>query len=144
MNLKIFTLVVLGACASKPRVEDHNPLLKEILAPRKGYKTLTNQVIVCDLKKNCHVDVQEYDLNDVNVRKTLKELGFRCDIGGKAYYICPDTAAFCRREYDILTKFLGIVTHREGVWAPQVNINTRYDFLIEAKTRCQSSRVFRD
>lgn len=133
--------VFLVACTTSIRKEEHNPLLKQILAPRVGYKTLTNQVINCDDKKVCVVSVREYDLNDQEVRNTLKELGFRCDIGGKIYFICANGPGFCRREYDIIHKFLGIVTKREPVFAEPIDINDRYQFLLDAKTRCQSSRV---
>jgi hypothetical protein len=143
MNPLLLIFLLVAGCASAPRFEDHNPLVKAILGPRKGYKTLVNQVIQCD-KAGCHADVKEYDLNDINVRHTLKELGFRCDIGGKAYFICENGPGFCRREYDILHKFLGIVTKREAVFAPAIDINDRYDFLLDARARCQSHQALKN
>lgn len=134
-------LALLAGCGTHPRVEEHNPLVKQILSPRIGYKTLTNQVVNCDDKEVCKTDVKEYDLNDVSVRNTLKELGFRCDIAGKQYYICRDGPGFCRREYDIVHKFLGIVVKREPVFAEPIDINDRYQFLLDAKTRCQAHKL---
>lgn len=145
--MKAFLLLVfvfVAGCTSSPRFEEHNALIRQILSPRAGYKTLTNQVIRCDKEGKCAPHVLEYDLNDVQVRKTLQELSFRCDVGGKLYYICRDGPGLCRREYDKITKFLGIVVKREAVFAPVIDINDRYQFLIDAGTRCESAKLSQD
>lgn len=140
----LFVLLFLIGCATKVSTETHNALIREILAPRVGFKTLTNQTMNCDKDGRCLPDTQEYDLNDINVRHTLKELEFRCDIGGKQYFICENGPGFCRRDYDVEHKFLGIVYKREAVFAPAIDINLRYQFLLDAKTRCQSRQRLKE
>lgn len=133
--MKYFWLLFLLGCASKENFPE-NPLVKKILSPRIGYKTLTNTFHNADGS----VGVREYDLNDIEIRKTLKELGFRCNVGGKIYFICANGPGLCRREDDIITGWGPFKKHHEN-FAPSIDINDRYQFLLDAKTRCESDRV---
>jgi hypothetical protein len=61
-------------------------------------------------------------------------------VGGKMYFICRDGPGLCRREDDIVTGWGPFKSHHEN-FAAAIDINDRYQFLLDAQTRCQSERI---
>lgn len=131
-----FILLVGCVSPSPSKIYVANPLVKKILSPRIGYKTLTNT----SQNPDGSIKVEEFDLNDAEVRRNLKELGFRCDVAGKMYFICQNGPGLCRREEDVVTGWGPFKKHHEQ-YAASIDIKERYEFLLQAKTRCESSRV---
>lgn len=143
--LPLLLLACMGCASVSPDAPPtRHILLKQILAPRAGYKTLTNQVCLNYSKDgHCEVETVEYDLNDQAVRDRLADVEFRCRINGEIFYICRNKPGFCHRGYDILKKFGPFVTSRK-VHIEYIDINERYQFLLDSKTRCRSAQRLRE
>ena len=81
-------LLILCAC-STPKLYPRQPLFEQRLAPRPGYKGLTNQV--CEEKSKDDTctkwSVIVYDLADPLVRKQLRDLKFICNVAGQRFRI---------------------------------------------------------
>lgn len=95
--LSLVSLGLLISCATPDW--NPSPLSDKILKPRVGYKGLTNRYCVkwnaleqCDEWK-----VEDYDLNDKEVRERLRSSGITCKVSEKRYKICKDEPGLCRR-----------------------------------------------
>lgn len=133
--MRIFLLALLIGCASTEReIIPQQPLLNQRLAPRPGFKgKLTNQFCVELDEKNPKIckksSIIEYDMNDPNVRLSLVELEFICNVAGKRYRISIDSPSL------ISTKYMKKLFSKKAV-NEYINFNDQYDRLLNANTFC--------
>ena len=93
----VSSLIVFASCASVPW--HASPLAEKILKPRAGYKGLTNRYCEQYEQSTCKSwKVEDYDLNDKEVRERLRAAGITCKIAEKRYKISLDKPGFMRRE----------------------------------------------
>lgn len=125
------------SCSSNS-VYERGPLKDLVLRPRQGYQDkLTNKRCAEKKKGKClKYDVLEFDFNDDQVRKTLRELKFICNVRGSQFVPCPNARGLCQLRKDT-----------SGVWPfkkTEIKLN-RYislhddlEFLVGANTYCAS------
>lgn len=107
--MKFFIFFFLFGCVTKVPDSDkiHNPIVKETLRARNG--KLSNTACKPESVKECIPDFVYYDLEDASVRNMLNDSKFFCDVGGRLFHICPNTAAVCRKlEPVVVKRFLWI------------------------------------
>jgi hypothetical protein len=132
-------LLFIFACSTKPTFE-RGPLKDLVLRPRKGFQDkLTNRRCI-ERKKYSDTclkyDTTEYDFNDANVRKLLRDLKFLCNVNGVQYGVCPTARGLCQ-----LTK------ETSGIWPfrtttiklnKYLSLHDDYELLIQSDTYCAS------
>lgn len=147
----LFIPIFMVGCTSTKGPEFIDGLLPrsvlrgQVLRLRRGHEgKLTNAICNKGTLEKCEAfDVKEYDLADESVRKALIDLHFRCDVGGKRYRICGSFAGFCRREDDIVKRFLFIPVKRTIV-IKSFDAVKDFEFLLNAKTECRVGSSFSD
>jgi hypothetical protein len=113
-------------------------VLKQILKPREGYKTLTNRACKTYDDKGCtEFEVREYDVQKQDVRKLLNSLGFICKVGAKRYKIELEQPRL-RRDWIVKCGFLKLGKCRRSEWLELSDMN----FLRAASAKCFSSRAY--
>ena len=153
--MKVLVLLFLASCSffRAKLYQDvplgHQPLVGQRLVARDGYNgKLTNRVCLSfDSNKCVETSLIEYDLNVPDVRKTLVELGFACNVGGKRFRVCADSAGLCRVEaHEICIEYRKTFFFRREVCAKEkieitnhfLSINDDYSFLLDSATECRA------
>ncbi len=130
---KLSLLLVLTACSSVPTIYTRQPLADQRLAPRPGFKGLTNQVCMEKDPKTeacIKMDTLEYDLTSKEIRDRLIALKFICNVNGLRFRIDgvrPGLVSNQRKN------FFGGVKEFEFI-----DVNTGYQRLLDANTVCAS------
>lgn len=135
--LALLCVTLLFGCASS-KVYERGPLKELVLRPRKGYQDkLTNKRCSEKKKGKCvKYDVVEFDFNDEQVRKTLRELKFVCNVRGSRFVPCPTARGICQLRKD-----------ESGMWPfrkteiklnKYLSLHSDYELLIGADTYCAS------
>ena len=141
-NFQTFLVLVFISffprCVSGPPSYPRSPLIRQILTPEPGYKTLINRS--CSEWKDeetCAVPytIDEYDLRDKSVRETLNKLGFGCALGGKLYDICVEKPGLCRLSGG------GFFSSPKEEF---LSIEKDYQFLIDADAACSQFGLYDD
>lgn len=132
----LFFLVFLNGCASRPPEYSRPALASQILHPRPGYKGLTSSTCKYDDKGKCVLDIFDYDLNDKEVRKELRDLGFICRIQGRIYRIAQEIPGLIWEKYD-QSCFLMFCGSRKVI-DQDVILISEYQRLLNAETVCYS------
>lgn len=124
-------VAALAACTSPRAGLPRSPLVGQILTPRPGYEgALTNRRCVVYRGEECITpEIAVYPLASEEVRRTLNELQFICNIGGRRYKVCRDKPGFCRISYR--DRFL-----RGDERVEEFLPVERYQFLLDARARC--------
>lgn len=134
--MRLFFILLLSTC-STPKIAGVGPLNNLILRPIAGFDgKLVNRDCEEFKGKEC-VKVKDFvmDLTNIEDRKQLWELHFRCNVNGKRFGICQSWAGLC--EVDVKDKhFLGIRTSRTYVVLDGIDAVKDYKRLINAGTKC--------
>lgn len=141
MSLLRFLAVVMGTigvvgCTTAPVIYPEHPLVDQILKVRAGHDgKLTNRTVPAPDAQGLVVPIiKDYPLDDPEFRKTVNELGFICNIGGKRFKICTDKPGFCRFSH-AKKCFLGLLC-RDGELLEEYLPVEKYGFLLDANARC--------
>ena len=135
--LSLLSLELLS-CASSPQYF-RSPTEKQILKFRTDSDHLTNRACASyDASQVCaQYEVIEYDLDNPQIRKALRDLDFICKIAGKRYKIDEDSAQFRRDQY-YGCGFLKLKKCRKSEYIGLDQI----DYLRQAGTRCFNQKVY--
>jgi hypothetical protein len=138
--MAVWALTALDGCSSVIRSE--NPLLKQVLKYRPGHQGLTHHACTeIDGFGNCKSWVDsEKDPRDIEVRKQLIDLGFRCLIGGKRYKLDPDAPQYVRYKTSS-DCWLFCKSHTDKVDPIPMDPAQRF---IDSGTECYSEQAYPD
>ena len=146
MNLfKILFLLFFLSCSYfSAQVRTHKPFINQRLVVRHKYPNmLTNQI--CKKKKNGECvewSIKKYDLGNASFRKLMNDAKIPCQIAGKRWRVCLDSAGYCRRHVKCLKWKDVWWDFKEGVrcvkkkQVEEFIPATSHDYLVQAKTVC--------
>lgn len=137
----IVALLSLTRCAHKkrPSIFERPELVHLILRPQEEHpgKLVNRRCAKKEGDKCLEWDDLAFDLKNGNDRKTLKDLYFICDVGGRRFGVCDDRPGLCHQTY-IEKKFLGLTYQREIVVIDYLSAEADFNRLLHYGTVCAS------
>ena len=141
-KLALLSFVISG-CAG-PKIYTAHPLVDQILKPRTGVEgNLTNRTCSkYDGDRCAQENIQAYNLSDPVFRKTVNDLKFLCNIGGRRFKVCLDKPGFCRFSSDTYKCGFLHLFKCSGELEEEYLPAEPYQFLLDAKVRCFNKETY--
>lgn len=138
MLLVLISLLAISGCTKS--IVARSTLRDQILKPREGFEgKLTNSRCAKYDGYNCKdLQIVTYDIRDSGIRENLNKLDFICMVGTKRYKVCKDKAGFCRRTFKPKKWY----RRKRKLKSEDFISIDKYDFLIQAKTRCFNKYIY--